>query len=157
MDLAARVAAPDVADMPDWAVAAYLNQPDPSLPAIETWSETRIGVGAILDALGPSAGAEFLDALQTLAQTQPVVRWGLELIRGDGLDLSRPSARSQLAPVQGGDRVEQRMHLIGRGGIVEPPIEVGNDFVAVAGPHTQENGKSRSECLDRRQGRGIRF
>lgn len=107
MDLAARVAAADVADLPDWAVAAWLNQPDPSLPAIETWSETRIGIGAILDALGPSAGAEFLDALQTLAQTQPVIRWGLELIRGDGLDLSRPSARSQLSTLVAGGALKQ--------------------------------------------------
>lgn len=96
MDLAARVAEPDVAELPDWQVAAVLNQPDQSLPAIETWAETRIGIGAILDALGPSAGALFLDALETLARTQSVMRWGLELIRSDGLDLSRPSARSQL-------------------------------------------------------------
>lgn len=107
MDLAARVAAADVADLPDWQVAARLNQPDPLLPAIETWSETKIGVGAILDTLGPSAGAEFLDALQTLAQTQPVIRWGLELIRGDGLDLSRPSARSQLATLVAGGALKQ--------------------------------------------------
>jgi hypothetical protein len=94
--LAQRLARPDVASLPDWAAAAALNQPDPTLPAVETWEPTKIGIGAILDTLGPSAGARFLDALETLAETTPVVRWGLELIRGPGLDLSRPSARSQL-------------------------------------------------------------
>jgi hypothetical protein len=94
--LAERLARPDVASLPDWAAAAALNQPDATLPAVETWVETRIGIGSILDTLGPTAGANFLDALEVLAETTPVVRWGLELIRGSGLDLSRPSARAQL-------------------------------------------------------------
>ncbi len=102
MTLAERLAHPDVASLPDWAAAASLNQPDPTLPAVETWVETRIGIGAILDTLGPTAGATFLDALEVLAQTTPVVRWGLELIRGSGLDLSRPSARVQLATLVAG-------------------------------------------------------
>jgi hypothetical protein len=94
--LAERLARPDVASLPDWAAAAALNQPDATLPAVETWVETQIGIGSILDTLGPTAGANFLDALEVLAETTPVVRWGLELIRGSGLDLSRPSARAQL-------------------------------------------------------------
>jgi hypothetical protein len=102
MTLADRLAQTDLADLPDWQAAAALNQPDPALPAVETWVETRIGIGSILDTLGPTAGATFLDALETLAETTPVVRWGLELIRGPGLDLSRPSARSQLATLVAG-------------------------------------------------------
>ena len=96
MTLADRLAQPDLADLPDWAAAAALNEPDPTLPAVEAWEKTQIGIGSILDALGPTAGATFLDALEVLAETTPVVRWGLELIRGSGLDLSRPSARAQL-------------------------------------------------------------
>lgn len=107
MTLAERLAEPDVADLPDWAAASLLNMPDPTLPAVETWAETKIGIGSILDALGPSAGATFLDALETLAQTTPVIRWGLELIRGPGLDLSRPSARSQLATLVAGGILKQ--------------------------------------------------
>lgn len=106
-DLSARLEGRDVVALPDWEAAARLNQPDPSLPVIESWAETRIGIGAILDALGPSAGATFLDALETLAKTQPVMKWGLELIRGDGLDLSRPSARSQLATLVAGGVMKQ--------------------------------------------------
>jgi hypothetical protein len=96
MTLADRLSQSDLADLPDWQAAAALNQPDPTLPAVETWEKTQLGIGSILDALGPTAGATFLDALEVLAETTPVVRWGLELIRGSGLDLSRPSARAQL-------------------------------------------------------------
>lgn len=96
-DLAARLAEPDVADLPDWQAADRLNEPDPSLPVVIEWRQTAIGIGGIMDALGPSAGATLLDALETLAETQPVIRWGLEMIRADGVDLARPSARSQLA------------------------------------------------------------
>ena len=96
MTLADRLAQPDLAGLPDWQAAAALNEPDPALPAVETWEKTQLGIGSILDALGPTAGATFLDALEVLAETTPVVRWGLELIRGSGLDLSRPSARAQL-------------------------------------------------------------
>lgn len=106
-DLTARLESRDMVMLPDWDAAARLNQPDLSLPAIETWAETHIGIGAILDALGPTAGATFLDALETLAKTQPVMKWGLELIRGDGLDLSRPSARSQLATLVAGGVLKQ--------------------------------------------------
>jgi len=102
MTLADRLAQPDLADLPDWQAAAALNQPDPTLPAVETWEKTQLGIGSILDALGPTSGATFLDALETLAETTPVVKWGLELIRGSGLDLSRPSARSQLATLVAG-------------------------------------------------------
>ena len=105
--LSKRLEAADVVSLPDWEAAAALNQPDTALPAIETWGETKIGIGAILDALGPSAGAQLLDALETLAATQPVVRWGLELIRGSGLDLSRPSARAQLATLVAGGVLAQ--------------------------------------------------
>ena len=94
--LAQRLARPDVASLPDWAAAETLNQPDATLPAVVEWRQTQIGIGSILDALGPTAGATFLDALEVLAETTPVVRWGLELIRGSGLDLSRPSTRAQL-------------------------------------------------------------
>lgn len=106
-DLIERLAQPDVADLPDWEAAQRLNEPDPSLPAIEEWQQTAIGIGSILDALGPSAGAQLLDALEALAQTQPVVRWGLEMIRLDGVDLSRQSARDQLLSLVAGGVMTQ--------------------------------------------------
>lgn len=106
-DLAARLAEPDLAGLPDWQAANRLNQPDPSLPAIEEWAPTEIGIGSIMDALGPVAGAAVLDALETLAGTQPVVRWGLEMIRLNGVDLSRQSARDQLLSLVAGGVMTQ--------------------------------------------------
>ena len=105
--LADRLKRPDLAALPDWDAAARLNAPDPTLPAIIEWRPTQIGIGTILDALGPTAGAAFLDALETLAETTPTIRWGLELIRGAGLDISRPSARSQLATLVAGGILKQ--------------------------------------------------
>lgn len=105
--LADRLERPDLAALPDWDAAARLNAPDPALPAIIEWRPTQIGIGTILDALGLTAGAAFLDALETLAQTAPTIRWGLELIRGAGLDISRPSARSQLATLVAGGILQQ--------------------------------------------------
>ncbi len=95
--LAERLARPDVASLPDWAAAAALNQPDATLAAVIEWRPTQIGIGAVLDALGPEAGAALLDALTTLAIAQPVIRWGLRLIEDGRFDLSRPSARDQLS------------------------------------------------------------
>ena len=97
----------DLAALPDWDAAARLNAPDPTLPVIVDWRPTQIGIGGILDALGLTAGAAFLDALETLAETTPTIRWGLELIRGPGLDLSRPSARSQIATLVAGGILKQ--------------------------------------------------
>lgn len=96
MTLAQRLALPDVAKLPDWAAAGVLNEPDPSLPELIEWQPTAIGIGAVLDALGPEAGARLLDALVELCRTQPVLRWGYRLIEDEKLDLSRPSARDQL-------------------------------------------------------------
>lgn len=107
MTLADRLAQPDLADLPDWDAAARLNAPDPTLPAIEEWAPTGIGIGSIMDALGPVAGASVLDALEALAGTQPVVRWGLEMIRLDGVDLSRQSARDQLLSLVAGGVMTQ--------------------------------------------------
>lgn len=94
--LAARLAEQDMVGLSDSDAAARLNEPDPAFPPIESWVETKIGIGSILDTLGPTKGAQFLDTLEELAKTTPVIRWALELIRGSGLDLSRVSAHEQL-------------------------------------------------------------
>jgi hypothetical protein len=105
--LAERLAHPDVASLPDWAAASALNQPDATIPAVVEWRQTQIGIGSILDALGPEAGAALLDVLTTLAISQPVIRWGLRLIEDGRFDLSRPSARDQLARLVGAGVVLQ--------------------------------------------------
>ncbi len=105
--LAARLAEQDMVGLSDSDAAARLNEPDLAFPPIETWVETKIGIGSILDTLGPTKGAQFLDTLEELSKTTPVIRWGLELIRGPGLDLSRTSARAQLTMLVAGKFLEQ--------------------------------------------------
>lgn len=92
--LAERLAEPDMAALTDWEAAAKLNQPDNTLPAVVTWTQTEIGVGTVLDVLGPSAGAALLDTLA--ASSDSVLRWGMKIIESSRLDLSKPTARAQL-------------------------------------------------------------
>lgn len=105
--LADRLKRSDLASLPDWDAAARLNAPDPTLPAIIEWRPTQVGIGTVLDALGPDAGATLLDALQALAATQPVIRWSLRLIESGSLDISRPSARDQIARLAAGGVLTQ--------------------------------------------------
>lgn len=95
--LANRLSQSDVSGLPDWEAAQILNDPDPNLPGVETFAKTSIGIAAILDQLGPENGAAVLDAIESQAKTSSVVRWGMELIRGSCLDLSRPSGRALIS------------------------------------------------------------
>lgn len=89
-----RLQQPDVADLPDWAAADILNQPDPQQPVIVSWQRTEAGVGTVLDVLGPSAGAALLDVLENA--TDPVLRWGMHILERGQLDISMASTRAQL-------------------------------------------------------------
>lgn len=92
--LAERLAEPDMVGVPDWEAAQRLNQPDTTLPVIVSWQPTEIGIGTVLDVLGPTAGAALLDALS--ASADPVMKWGMKIIESSRLDLSKPTARGQL-------------------------------------------------------------
>lgn len=92
--LAERLAEPDVADLPDWAAAAILNAPDLTLPIVVEWEPTEVGVGSIMDVLGPAEGAAFLDLLKS--QEDSVISWGMHLILSGRLDISRESTRAQI-------------------------------------------------------------
>ena len=53
------------------------------------------GIGVVLKTLGPTAGAAFLDAVSTLAQTNSVVKWGLQMIENGTFDFGDPLAVAQ--------------------------------------------------------------
>ena len=91
-----RVEQSDLINLPDWQVAEILNRPDSTLDPITEWRKTSIGYGAILEVLGPNAGAAFLDALETLAETLPQIKWALRIIDRGVLDLSSATARAQV-------------------------------------------------------------
>jgi hypothetical protein len=101
--LSTRLANPDVADLPDWAAAAALNAPDPTLPIVVTWEPTSTGIGGVMDALGPQEGAALLDALASMATDNPTLRWGLRALEQNGLDFSLTSTRSAIDALVLGD------------------------------------------------------
>lgn len=95
--LAARLAQPDLADLPDWAAAERLNAPDPSLPELVELRPTLIGPAAIMAALGADDGAALLDALERLASERPPVKWAMRLIERDALDAGSLAVREQVS------------------------------------------------------------
>jgi hypothetical protein len=94
--LALRLTQPDLASLPDWAASDALNAPDPSLPVVVSWEPTALGIGGVMDALGPETGAALLDTLTALAASNAVLRWGLRALEQNGLDFSLPSVRSEI-------------------------------------------------------------
>lgn len=91
--LADRLKQPDVSGLPDWEAASVLNSPDNSLPAIVEWLPTQIGLGSVLAKLGVIDGANFLTRIKNGAAENPVLEWGLEILRTKSFDLSDPVAR----------------------------------------------------------------
>lgn len=84
------------AEMPDWAVADALNEPDPALPPVLTRNPTKVGPGTIMATLGATAGATFLDTLTALSATSSPIKWALKIIDRGELDLSADATRTQI-------------------------------------------------------------
>lgn len=89
-----RLQEPDVVNLPDWAAADVLNQPDTTQAIIVSWVETNAGPGTVLDTLGPVDGAALLDALAS--STEPVIRWGMDILKSGKLDIAKQSTRNVL-------------------------------------------------------------
>jgi len=59
--------------------------------------ETRmIGIGAVLEAIGPEGGAALLDTLSALSAQNSVIKWAMHLLDKGELDVSLASTRAQL-------------------------------------------------------------
>ena len=71
-------------------IAALLNEPKVVLV------ERMIGVGTVLDALGPANGAALLDQVKSVAETDAVVRYGWMLLESASLDVGLDSTRTML-------------------------------------------------------------
>lgn len=94
--LQTRLSQDDVKDLPDWQVANILNSPDPSLPIITEWEKTSIGIGTILDILGPTEGSIFLDTVSSAANSNSILKWGMKILENSNLDISLQSTRDSL-------------------------------------------------------------
>lgn len=93
----------DVKDLPDWKAADLLNAPDPLLPEIVILKSRPFGIGTILEVFGPVGGAAFLNTLETLSATDPIIKWSFLLLKEATLDAASPALRLQLdAMVTGG-------------------------------------------------------
>ncbi|MDY0282357.1 MAG: hypothetical protein RBR35_17560 [Salinivirgaceae bacterium] len=71
-------------------IAALLNVPQTVLV------ERMIGVGTVLDALGPANGAALLDQVKAVAETDAVVKYGWMLLESASLDVGLDSTRGML-------------------------------------------------------------
>lgn len=71
-------------------IAALLNAPQ----VVRT--EYMIGVGSVLNALGPVNGAAMLDQVRALAETDAVVKYGWMLLEKASLDVGLDSTRAML-------------------------------------------------------------
>lgn len=71
-------------------IAELLNAPKVVL--VERMAE----LGTPMKYLGAESGAQLLDKMESLAATNPTVKWGFELLKRGALDLSLDSTRAML-------------------------------------------------------------
>ena len=71
-------------------VAALLNEPKTVLV------ERMIGIGTVMDALGPADGAALLASFEAQVTTDPVVKYGWFLLGRERLDVGLASTRAML-------------------------------------------------------------
>lgn len=76
--------------LPPGEIAELLNAPKTVLV------ERMIGVGTVLDALGPADGAVLLASFETQVATDPVVKYGWFLLERERLDVGLASTRAML-------------------------------------------------------------
>ena len=71
-------------------IAALLNAPQTVLV------ERMIGIGTVMDALGPADGAALLASFEAQVTTDPVVKYGWFLFERERLDVGLASTRAML-------------------------------------------------------------
>lgn len=57
---------------------------------------TQIGFGAVMSALGASAGAALLDTIEVAAVSNSPVKWAMRLLAADNLDIGNLETRAQI-------------------------------------------------------------
>ena len=76
--------------LPPGEIAALLNEPQ--TVRVERMAE----LGTPMKYLGAEDGAALLDQMETLAATNPTIKWGFKLLERGALDLSLDSTRAML-------------------------------------------------------------
>lgn len=85
-----QAAFPDLSNRDDGLIAATLSQGRTKIVS------RQIGIGTILDALGPTDGAAVLDALDALRTQSSIIKWAWHLLDRGELDIGLASTRAQI-------------------------------------------------------------
>ena len=79
-----------------------------------------IGYGTVMDTLGATAGAAFLDSLTELAATSSPVKWALKLLDRGELNIGAAATRGQLDALAAGGVMPQAVADALKGLAVSP-------------------------------------
>lgn len=110
----------------DQAIADILNAGG----AITTITRRTLGIGTVLDALGPTDGAAVLDALYALAASVRPIHYALMLLERGDLDVGMASTRAQIDALVGSAlTAEQAARLKS---LAEEPVPVTAADVSIA-------------------------
>ena len=70
-----------------------------------------IGIGTVLDLLGPADGAAVLNTLESLKASNPVIKWAWYLLEKSDLDVGLATTRAQLDSLAGAGAMTQAQCL----------------------------------------------
>lgn len=114
----------------DQAVADVIN----GLGVAVQITSRPIGLGTVLDALGPTEGAAVLDTLYAMATTVRPVYYALKLLEQGGLDVGMTSTRAQIDALVGSAFTAEQAAVIKT--LAESPeiITAAQVSVALRGP-----------------------
>lgn len=82
----------------DQAIADLINAQDPMLGEV---SSRLIGIGTVLNVLGPTDGAAVLDTLDAMRASVSPLKWAWTLLERDALDVGLDATRAQLQALVG--------------------------------------------------------
>ena len=94
--------------------------------------ERNIGYGTVLDTLGATAGAAFLDSLTALSETSSPVKWALKLLDRGELNIGAAATRGQLDALAAGGVMPQAVADVLKGlAIVDDPYSIQDVILAM--------------------------
>lgn len=82
----------ELAEGDDGAIYAAMQATAPETKFVETWVTAR----TVMNTLGASAGAAFLDKLEAVAAVTSPVKWAMKFMEGTGIDVGSLATRAQL-------------------------------------------------------------
>jgi hypothetical protein len=83
---------------------------------------TKVGIGAVLNALGAVNGAAFLDAMEALAPTVSPIKWGLVLLDAGVFDVGDPVSIAMINQLVPGSIPQATATLLLALAVVPAPI-----------------------------------